>query len=102
MRGTPRTQIVDGKGKVIADAGNGGAEISTGDPVYTRAPNGTINDILTWDNWCKSAPRQNVAVAVVMPFGLGRVVSKPLGAGPIPECYSSATGTTLSAEAWTP
>ena len=102
MRGKPRTQIVDGKGAIIADAGSAGGEISTGDPAYTLAPNGVVYDIATWGNWCKSAPTQNVAVAVVMPFSLGRLVAKPLGAAPIPSCYASGTATTLSAEAWTP
>ena len=102
MRGKPQTQMLDGKGSVITDSGAGGGEISTGDPVYTLAPNGVIYDIVTWGNWCKSAPTQNVTVAVVMPFGLGRVVSKAAGAAPIPTCYSSGTGQSLSAEAWLP
>ena len=102
MRGKPRTQLVDGSGKVIVDAGNGGAEISTADPVYTLVPNGVIYDILEWDNWCKSAPKQKVTVAVVMPFGLGRFVAKSNGDAPIPYCSSSGSGTMLSADAWTP
>ncbi|MFI5260151.1 MAG: DUF4232 domain-containing protein [Candidatus Limnocylindrales bacterium] len=102
MRGTPRTQVVDGGGRVIADSGNAGAEISTGDPVYPLAPNGTINDIVTWSNWCKSTPSQKVTVAAVLPFGLGRLVAKPLNPAPIPTCYASGTASTVSAEAWLP
>jgi hypothetical protein len=102
MRGTPRTQIVDGSGKVIADAGTGGGEISTGDTVYSLAPNNVIYNILNWGNWCKSAPKQKVYVAAYMPFGLGRITAKALGNAPIPNCYSSGTHTTLSAEAWLP
>jgi hypothetical protein len=102
MRGTPRTQILDGGGVVIADAGSPGGEISTGDQVYSLAPNGTINDIVTWGNWCSPAPKQNVTVAAVMPFGLGKMVAPPLGAAPIPTCYASGTASSVSAEAWLP
>jgi hypothetical protein len=102
MRGTPQTQMLDGHGTVITDSGAAGGEISTGDPVYTLAPNGVIRAIVTWGNWCKSAPTQNVTVAAVMPFGLGRVIAKAVGAAPIPSCYSSGAGPTLSSEAWLP
>lgn len=103
MRGTPRTQIVDGTGKVIADSGTAGSEISTGDPVYPLAPNGAVNTIVDWGNWCKAAPAQPVVVAAVMPFGLGRMVAKPISPNPkAPICYSSGTVSTVSAEAWTP
>jgi hypothetical protein len=102
MRGTPRTQIIDGFKKVIGDSGNGGAEISTGDPVYTLAPNGVIYNIVTWGNWCKADPKQDVRVAAAMPYGLGRLVSGPNGVAPIPGCYASGTATAVSAEAWAP
>jgi hypothetical protein len=102
MRGTPQTQILDGHGSVIGDAGAGGGEVQTSDPVYTLAPNGTINDIVTWGNWCKAAPAQNVRVAVVMPFGLGRIAAPALGAPTIPTCYASGQGTSVSAEQWLP
>jgi hypothetical protein len=102
MRGTPQTQVLDGHGSVIGDAGAGGGEVKTSDPVYTLAPNGTINDIVTWGNWCKAAPAQNVRVAVVMPFGLGRIAAPALGAPTIPSCYASGQGTAVSAEQWLP
>ena len=102
MRGTPQTQILDGHGSVIGDAGSGGGEVKTSDPVYTLAPNGTINDIVTWGNWCKAAPAQDVRVAVVMPFGLGKMVASPLGSAPIPTCLASNQSTSVSAEQWTP
>jgi Protein of unknown function (DUF4232) len=102
MRGKPRSQILDGSGAVIVDAGSGGAEISTADTVYTLAPNGIIYDILEWDNWCKSAPKQNLTVAVYMPFGLGRLVAKANGVAPVPGCYASGLPTKLSADYWTP
>ncbi len=103
MRGTPRTEIVDGNGKVIADSGTAGSEISTGDPVYPLAPNGAVNTIVDWGNWCKTPPSQPVVVAAVLPFGLGRIVAKPLSPNPTaPGCYSSGTVSTVSAEAWTP
>ncbi len=102
MRGTPQTQIVDGHGKAIADAGSGGGEVKTSDSVYALAPNGTINDIVTWANWCKAAPAQNLRVAAVMPFGLGRIVTPALGAGPVPTCYGSTYPTSVSAELWLP
>jgi hypothetical protein len=102
MRGTPQTQILDGHGSVIGDAGSGGGEVKTSDPVYTLAPNGTINDIVTWGNWCKAAPAQNVRVAVVMPFGLGKIAAPALGAAPIPTCLASGQSTSVSAEQWLP
>ncbi len=102
MRGTPQTQILDGHGSVIGDAGSGGGEVKTSDPVYTLAPNGTIYDIVTWGNWCKAAPAQDVRVAVVMPFGLGKIVAPPLGSAPIPTCLASNQSTSVSAEQWTP
>ncbi|MGA3029700.1 MAG: DUF4232 domain-containing protein [Candidatus Limnocylindrales bacterium] len=103
MRGTPRTQIVDGTGKVIADSGTAGSEISTGDPVYPLAPNGAVNTIVDWGNWCKADPSQPMVVAAVMPFGLGRIVAKPISPDPKhPICYSPSTVTTVGAETWTP
>jgi hypothetical protein len=102
MRGTPQTQIVDGHGSVIGDAGAAEGEVKTTDTVYTLAPNGTINDIVTWGNWCKAAPAQNVRVAVVMPFGLGRIVAPALGAPTIPSCYAKGNPTSVTAEKWTP
>jgi hypothetical protein len=102
MRGKPRTQIVNGHGTIIADAGAAGGSVSASDPVYTLAPNGIIYDIVTWGNWCKAAPAQNLTVAVVLPFGLGRIAANQIGAAPVPSCYSSGTGQTLSAEHWLP
>jgi Protein of unknown function (DUF4232) len=102
MRGTPQTQIVDGHGSVIGDAGAAGGEVKTSDPVYTLAPNGTANDIVTWGNWCKTAPAQNVRVSAVMPFGLGKIVAPALGAAPIPTCLASGQSTSVSAEQWLP
>ena len=102
MRGTPQIQIVDGHGSIIGDARAGAREVKTSDTVYTVAPNGTINDIVTWGNWCKAAPAQNVRVAVVMPFGLGRIVAPALGAHVIPTCYASTSPTAVSTEKWLP
>lgn len=102
MRGTSEAQIVDGHGHVIADAGHSAAKVSSGDPIYTLSPGGAINTIVDWGNWCKSSPAQKIAVAMVQPFGLGRFVSKPLGDGPIPMCYSTSMATQLSSEAWLP
>jgi hypothetical protein len=105
MRGTPRTQILDSHGAVVADSGSGGSEIKTTDPVYPLAPNGQINTIVTWSNWCKSAkPSQPYAAAAVLPFGLGRIAAKPWTSTTTwwPGCFSSGTATTVSAEAWTP
>jgi hypothetical protein len=101
MRGTPRLQIVDGSGKVLVDAGSHGGEVTTADPVYILIPGGVVYGIGEWDNWCKSAPKQKVAVAVVMPFGLGRFVAKSNGDAPIPYCSSSGHSSTVSAQAWT-
>jgi Domain of unknown function (DUF4232) len=102
MRGTARAQILDGHGSVIADAGSGGAEISTGDPVYTLTPNGQINTIVQWGNWCKAPPAQQVTVAMVLPFGLGKITAKANGDGPVPTCYASNAPSSVSAEAWLP
>lgn len=102
MRGKPRTQILDASGHVLADTGNGGAEISTGDPVYTLAPNGVIYSTLEWDNWCKSAPKQNLTVAAYIPFGLGRFVAKSNGVAPLPNCASTGSPTALFSDSWAP
>ena len=102
MRGTSRAQILDGSGSVIADAGSGAAAVSSSDPVYTLAPNDAINTIVQWGNWCDAAPAQNIKVAVVEPFGLGRIVAPALGASPVPTCDSSASPSMVSSEAWLP
>ena len=49
-----------------------------------------------------AAPAQNLRVAAVMPFGLGRIVAPALGAGPVPTCYGSTYPTSVSAELWLP
>jgi hypothetical protein len=92
--------MVNGSGSVITDSGPG--EITTSDQVYPLAPNGAINDIVDWVNWCKSSPSQKVSVAVVMPFGLGKFVAPPNGDAPIPACYAPGSGPTVSAEQWLP
>jgi Protein of unknown function (DUF4232) len=102
MRGMSEAQILNASGAVIADAGSGAAKVQSSDPVYALAPNGTANTIIQWGNWCKSAPSQNLKVAVVEPFGLGRVVSPANGVGNVPTCYASASATVVSSEAWTP
>jgi hypothetical protein len=102
MRGSSEAQVVDGHGHVLADAGHAAAKVSLSDPVYTLIPGGAINTIVDWGNWCKSSPTQKIVVAMVQPFGLGRFVSKPLGSGPIPTCYSSSMATEVSSEAWLP
>ena len=102
MRGTPRSQIVDGSGRVIVDSGNGGSEIKTSDPAYTVAPNGVVYAILEWDNWCKASPKQKVTVAVYQPFGLGHYTATAPGNAPIAYCSSSSSKSTVKAQAWTP
>jgi hypothetical protein len=102
MRGTARAEFVDGKGKVIADAGSGAAKVSTSDPVYTLAPNGVIYSIVTWSNWCKAAPTQKVTAWMGLPFGLGTLKAKAIGDAPIPSCLMSNQGTHVSSEAWLP
>ena len=78
------------------------AKVASSDPVYTIAPNGTINTIVDWGNWCKTAPTQKGTVAMVLPFGLGRIKAAANGNAPIPTCYSSSQPTTVSSEAWLP
>jgi hypothetical protein len=104
MRGTPRTQILDSHGSVVADSGSAGSEIKTTDPVYPLAPNGQINTIVTWSNWCKAPPSQPYAAAAVLPFGLGRIAAKPYMAKTTyaAGCYASGSPTTVTAEAWGP
>jgi hypothetical protein len=102
MRGTSEAQILNGGGSLIADAGSGAAKVSSSDPVYTLAPNGTINTITQWGNWCKAAPSQNIRVAMVEPFGLGRIVAPAAGVAPVPTCYASASASVVSSEAWLP
>jgi hypothetical protein len=102
MRGSPRSQVVDGNGHVIVDSGNGGSEIKTSDPIYTVAPGGVIYDTLVWDNWCKSSPKQKVTVAVDIPFGLGRLQAKANGNAPIAYCSSSSSKSTVIGQAWAP
>ncbi|HEX7592325.1 MAG TPA: SGNH/GDSL hydrolase family protein [Candidatus Limnocylindrales bacterium] len=53
-------------------------------------------------NWCKAAPGQNLRVAMVGPFGLGRIVAPAAGVAPVPTCYASGSGTVVSSEAWMP
>ncbi len=100
MRGAPEARIVDGHGRIIGDSG--AAKISSGDTVYPLSPGGTINTIVTWFNWCKTAPAQKVTVAAVQPFGLGGEVAAPLGNAPIPQCWISGGKTQVSVEAWLP
>lgn len=102
MRGTSRAQILNAGGTVIADAGSGADKVTSSDPVYALAPNGVINTITQWGNWCKGAPSQNLKVAMIEPFGLGKIVSAANGVGPVPTCYSSGTATVVSSEAWLP
>jgi hypothetical protein len=102
MRGISEAQIVNGSGAVIADAGSGAARVATGDPVYMLAPGGTINTITGWGNWCVSAPSQNITVAMIEPFGLGRVAAPANGAAPVPACATPGTPTSVSSEAWLP
>ena len=102
MRGTSEAQILNGGGTVIADAGSGAAKVKSSDPVYTLAPNGTINTIIAWGNWCKAAPSQKIKVAMVEPFGLGRIVAPANGNAPVPTCYASGSSTVVSSEAWLP
>lgn len=102
MRGTSEARIADGHGNVIADAGASSAKVVSSDTIYPLKPGGSINTIVTWSNWCHAAPVQKVFVAMVLPFGLGGFVSKPLGDAPIPTCYASKMKTQVSSEGWTP
>jgi hypothetical protein len=102
MRGVSEAQILNGSGVVIASAGSAAAKVTLSDPAYAIAPNGTINTITQWKNWCKSAPSQQIRVAMVEPFGLGRIVAAPVGVAPVPSCEASSTATTVSSEAWLP
>jgi hypothetical protein len=99
MRGSPRSQIVSGSGSILVD---GGGEIKTGDPVYTMAPDGVVYDTIVWHNWCKSAPKQKVTVAVYIPFGLGRLQAKANGNAPIAYCFSASSKSTVDGQAWMP
>ena len=99
MRGSPRSQIISGSGAILVD---GGGEIKTGDPVYTLAPDGSVYDTIVWHNWCKSAPKQKLTVAVYIPFGLGRLKAKANGNAPIAYCFSASSKTTVDGQAWMP
>ena len=87
---------------MIADAGSGAATVKSGDPVYALAPHGTINTIVQWGNWCKSAPSQNLKVAMGEPFGLCRIVAPANGVAKVPACSASGNATAVSSEAWLP
>jgi hypothetical protein len=100
MRGASEAQILNAGGTVIADAGSGAATVKGSDPVYALAPNGTINTIVQWGNWCKAAPTQNLKVAMVEPFGLGRIVAPANGVAKVPACSASGGATTVTSEAW--
>jgi hypothetical protein len=102
MRGSSEAQILNGGGVAIASAGSAAAKVSSSDPVYSVAPNGTVNTITQWGNWCKAAPSQQIRVAMVEPFGLGRIVAAPIGVAPVPTCYASSSATAVSSEAWLP
>jgi hypothetical protein len=102
MRGASEAQILNAGGTVIADAGSGAATVKSSDPVYALAPNGTINTIVQWGNWCKAASTQNLKVAIVEPFGLGRIVAPANGVVNVPACSASGSATVVSSEAWLP
>ena len=102
MRGTPRAQIVDGNGTVIVDSGDAGSEIKTADAAYTLAPNGVIYSIIEWSNWCKAAPKQQLTVATLQPFGLGRNQASANGNEPIAYCSASSAASTVQATPWAP
>jgi len=102
MRGTPRSQVVDANNLIIVDSGSTSARVSSSDMVVKLGPGAKSYDIIQWGNWCKAAPPQNVKTEVVLPFGLGPVLSKASGAAPIPSCYASGGKSAVSAEAWQP
>lgn len=102
MRGTSEARIADGHGNIIGDAGASAAKVVSSDPIYPLAPGGSINTIVTWGNWCHTAPAQKIFVAMVQPFGLGGFVSQSLGNAPIPTCLASKSKTQVSSEAWLP
>jgi hypothetical protein len=102
MRGSTEAQILNASGVVIADAGAAAATVKSSDPVYALAPGGVINTIVQWGNWCKAAPAQNLKVAMVEPFGLGRIVAPANGVAKVPSCSASSSATTVTSEAWLP
>ena len=102
MRGTSEAVILDGHGSSIASAGSSAAKVSVSDPTYPLNPGDSINTIVTWGNWCKSAPAQKVTVEMVQPFGLGGFKAKANGNAPIPTCLASNQKSQVSSEAWLP
>ena len=102
IRGSSEAQILNSSGVVIADAGSSAATVKNTDLVYVLAPSGVIYTIVQWGNWCKAAPAQNLKVAMVEPFGLGRIVAPAIGVAKVPSCSASASATTVSSEAWLP
>jgi hypothetical protein len=102
IRGASEAQILDASGGVIADAGSGAATVKSSDSVYALAPNGTVNTIVQWGNWCKPAPTQNLKIAMVEPFGLGRISAPANGVAKVPACSASGSATVVSSEAWLP
>ena len=102
MRGFSEARIADAHGKIIGDAGSDAASVRNTDPLYTLNHGDGINTIVTWTNWCKSAPAQKVFVAMVEPFGLGSMIAKANGDAPIPICLASNQRTSVSSEAWLP
>jgi hypothetical protein len=101
MRGSSQAEILNAGGGVIAKASSGAAKVVSSDPVYTLAHNGTISTIIIWGNWCKAALTGSLRVAMVEPFGLGKIVSAAMSPR-VPTCYDSYSGTAVSSEAWLP
>lgn len=102
MRGRDRAQIIDANGAVIADAGSAAARVLSTDAVYPLAPGGRVNTIVHWGNWCKPPSAQGIAVALVAPYGLGRIAAPAAGVAPIPGCTASGSATLVHSDAWLP
>lgn len=100
MRGRDRAQIIDANGAVIADAGSAAARVLSTDPVYPLAPGGRVNTIVHWGNWCKPPAAQALAVALVAPYGLGRITAPAAGVAPIPGCTASGSATLVHSDSW--
>ena len=101
MRGTPQTQIFEGRGGVIADSAAG--EISYADALYALPYNGRITEVTDWTNWCGNLSTTQLGVAVVLPFALGRLTTYEIDASALlPTCTSSASPAVLTAHSWEP
>lgn len=103
FHGTAEAQLVAG-GVVIADSGLTSAHAIASDPYLALPPGGRMYASVVWSNWCPKGPSQPVAIAFVLPGGLGRVVAAtgggPGSAAPVPPCVNAANPTALTSITW--